>query len=470
MSKLNSISREDIFETICKAARSNTLGLFIGSGFTKAVLKNSTEHKAYDWKELLKESCSRMGIDRDVLNEGMPYPQIASTICHEYVQTRKISLKDAERKLKMTIADLVNASPSKSTVTEYEEYFKELLPNWIVTTNYDSIIEQLLHEKAFLINPKDSFIKTKDLIPVYHIHGSITDPESIVITNEDYTQTLRVSDYRHARLPFLIKESTVLMIGYSLNDLNVLSAVDYSQNVYTNVSATFETPIIQLLYKEGAREDPYTNNNIIIQEIEDLSSYLTELIDYIKRYKSIIGKKSNEVKKLLEFFTNADDIDISTFINNKDNRYEIFNSIKSIDFEFWYIYPSYMAFLNKSFAVLWDKAHVQNAFSYYKDILDLLLDIIENIDYEKVPFSLLEYLIKQFREISYSIGTTLGQSWAAKNLWDRRCNDIPEEFINELNKHLTDDFDAIRIRGLLKVRNNAEAEQGSSELLEVSTL
>ncbi len=456
MSKSKLISREDVFETICKAARSNTLGLFVGSGFTKAIFSNDTSHQAYDWKELLKESCARMGIVRDVFNEGMPYPQIASTICHEYVRSQSVGLKDAERKLKMTIADLVNASPSKSTLTEYEEYFKELIPNWVVTTNYDTIIEQILHEKAFLINPKDSFIKTKDFIPVYHIHGSITDPESIVITNEDYTQTLRVSDYRHARLPFLIKESTVLMVGYSLNDLNVLSAVDYSQNVYTNVSSTFETPIIQLLYKQYPNQEPYINNDIVIQEIGNLSDYLYELIDYIKRYKSSIGKKANEVKKLLEFFTNADQSDISTFINDKNNRQEIFNKVKSIDFEFWYIYPSYMAFLNKSFSVLWDKAHVQNAFSYYSDVLDLLLDIIENIDYEKVPLSLLEYLINQFKEISYSIGETPGQSWAAKKLWDKRSQHIPEEFINELKKHLTDDFDAIRIDNLLKIRNNVE--------------
>lgn len=456
MSKSKAISKETVFETICKAARSNTLGLFVGSGFTKAVLSTESSHKTYDWKELLKESCNRMGIVRDVFNEGMPYPQIASTICHEYVQSQNVSLKNAERKLKMTIADLVNASPSKNTMSKYEEYFKELIPNWIVTTNYDTIIEQILHEKAFLINPKDSFIKTKDFIPVYHIHGSITDPESIVITNEDYTQTLRVSDYRHARLPFLIKESTVLMVGYSLNDLNVLSAVDYSQNVYTNVSATFETPIIQLLYKKYPNQEPYINNDIVIQEIGDLSDYFSELIDYIKRYKSAIGKKSNDVKKLLEFFTNADELDISFFIHDKGNRQEIFNNVKSIDFEFWYIYPSYMAFLNKSFGVLWDKAHIQNAFSYYRDILDLLLDIIENIDYEKVPLTLLEYLIDQFKEISCFIGKMPGKSWAAKDLWDTRCNDIPEEFINELNKHLIDDFDAVRIGKLLKVRKNPD--------------
>ena len=55
MSKPKSLSREDVFETICKAARSNTLGLFIGSGFTKAALNNNRFHKAYDWKELLKK-------------------------------------------------------------------------------------------------------------------------------------------------------------------------------------------------------------------------------------------------------------------------------------------------------------------------------------------------------------------------------------------------------------------------------
>ncbi len=194
--------------------------------------------------------------------------------------------------------------------------FKELIPNWIVTTNYDTVIERILHEKAFLINPKDSFVKTKDFIPVYHIHGSIIDPESIVITNEDYTQTLRVSDYRHARLPFLIKESTVLMIGYSLNDLNVLSAVDYSQNVYTNISAAFETLIIQLLYKKYPNKEPYTNNNIIIQEVGDLSDYLSELIDYIRRYKKFYWQKNlMMLRSSWSFFVNADEHDISVFLS-----------------------------------------------------------------------------------------------------------------------------------------------------------
>ena len=45
------LTKEKVFEMICKATRINTLGLFIGSGFTKAVLENSTECHAYTWKK-----------------------------------------------------------------------------------------------------------------------------------------------------------------------------------------------------------------------------------------------------------------------------------------------------------------------------------------------------------------------------------------------------------------------------------
>ena len=227
------ISREKVFESICKATRMDTLGLFVGSGFSKALMMSHPHSKTYSWAELLQKAADDMEITRKILEEGKPYPEVASVLCQEYVKLKNVSYQEAERTLKFKIAELVNVVPTKVVVDEYEEIFKRLNPNWIVTTNYDFIIEQILHEKAFPINPRDSYLKTKDFTPIYHIHGSISDPESIVITNEDYTHTLRISDYRHARLPFLIKESTVLMIGYSMNDLNVLSAVDYSKNVYS---------------------------------------------------------------------------------------------------------------------------------------------------------------------------------------------------------------------------------------------
>lgn len=443
------LSKEKVFEIICKATRTNTLGLFIGSGFTKALLNGNKTYKAYDWNELLREACRKMEITRDVLNEGMPYPQVATTICEEYKQGNEVEYEDAERILKYIIADLVDAIPTPEMIKKYEEYFKTLDPNWIVTTNYDSIVEQILHERAFPINPQDSFIKIKDFVPIYHIHGSKADPESIVITNEDYTHTLRFSDYRHARLPFLIKESTVLMIGYSLNDLNVLSAVDYCQNIYTNISSA-EMPIIQLLYAKHPKNDPYKANNIIIQEIQDLSEFLSDLSEYAKRYRGVIGKQTKKINELIEKFTNANESYINEFINTPEVRLEIINSIKSVDYEFWYVYPSYIAFLNNAFGVLWNKASEQNAFSYYSDILNVLLDLVENTNYLKSPTNYIDFLVTKFNSISRYVGQSHGQSWKAYVTWQARKKDVPNEFVQEALKRSKDNMDSSYAEKLVK--------------------
>lgn len=45
MSKVTELTREKVLETICKATRANTLGLFIGSGFTKAMYNTITTTK-----------------------------------------------------------------------------------------------------------------------------------------------------------------------------------------------------------------------------------------------------------------------------------------------------------------------------------------------------------------------------------------------------------------------------------------
>lgn len=449
------LTKEKVFEMLCKATRINTLGLFIGSGFTKAILENSAEYQAYTWKELLGRGCARLGLKKDILEQGMPYPQVASEICQEYSISRSVKIEDAIRKLKLQIADLVDVHLDRYTLEDYKQFFKTLDPNWIVTTNYDTIIEQILCEKAYSINPKDGYIKAKDFIPVYHIHGCKTDPDSIVITNDDYTHTLRISDYRHARLPFLIKESTVLMIGYSLNDLNVLSALDYCQNIYTNVTMAYEVPIIQLLYKKMPKIDPYWNQNqVIVQEIGSLTNYFKELSDYSKRYRSIIGRKTKTINELVEKYTNADDKSINNFIDNKVERATVINSFKDLDREFWYAFPCYIAFLNKGLSILWNKASEKNAFSYYGQILDLLLDLIQCFKCNSMPDNYVDFLIEQFKSVAYYIGDGVGKSWDAKHVWDTRKNNIPKDFIDLAKKRYQhNDSDSLYAKQLFEQIN-----------------
>lgn len=441
MGTSSKLTKEKVFESICKATRADTLGVFIGSGFSKALLSGHPYAHSYSWAELLQKAADDMGIARKILEEGKPYPEVASVLCQEYVNIKTVSHQEAERTLKFKIAELVNNAPTPDKVSEYEEIFKRLSPNWIVTTNYDLIIEHILHEKAFSINPRDSYLKTKDFTPIYHIHGSISDPESIVITNEDYTHTLRISDYRHARLPFLIKESTVLMIGYSLNDLNVLSAVDYSKNIYSN-NMPYDTPIVQLLYKSYPNDEPYySDNGIIVQEISDLSEYFGEYLAYEKRFRGEIGKTIKRVNELVEKLTTADNTLVEEFTSNSTFRLGYINQISDFDPEFWYAYSSYTAFLNKCLGMLWNKASAYYAFHEYDNILMLLLDIIENIKYDNVPTSFIDYIIAKFSEISHYIGIEPGKSYSAFSTWNDHKRKIPDQFIKEYKNRRKNDRD-----------------------------
>lgn len=80
-------------------------------------------------------------------------------------------------KLKSVICELVNVYPEEEDKKRFQSYFDDLDINWIVTTNYDTILENILIGKALPLNPAGSFIKIKNMVPVYHIHGIRTNPQ-----------------------------------------------------------------------------------------------------------------------------------------------------------------------------------------------------------------------------------------------------------------------------------------------------
>ena len=116
------------------------------------------------------------------------------------------------------------------------------------------------------------------------------------------------------------------------------------------------------------------------------------------------------------------------------------NQIASFDPEFWYIYSSYTAFLNKCFGVLWNRASAYNAFDEYNNILLLLIDVIKSINYDNVPASFIEYVVGQFADVAYYVGNEIGKSFSAHNTWLNQKDSIPNQFINEYTKRRKDEF------------------------------
>lgn len=427
------ITKESIFEKICIASRLDNLGFFIGSGFSKAIMHDSNGFMP-SWYELLKSLCNKYNIDDNIFKDGSTYPLIASKIVESVSTFDGIkNIEDAAVKVKESIANLVNIRPNNNVIENYREIFNEITPNWIVTTNYDSIIETIIGPKAYPILPNYLFYNTKNILPVYHIHGSILEPKSIVITNDDYARMMRPSDYRHSRLPILFKESTVLMIGYALGDINVISALDYRNNVYTN-SSILDNCIIQLVYNEKIIEEKiYVRDNIYIYEYNSLKNVFNELCEYMKKYKSTIGKITKQVDEQTKAFICDGDDYIEKFVKNEDGyRLKTIEFINKLDSSYCYIFNSYIPFLNRVFNSIMSNARCDGCFSFYADYLEILLDIISELKVQNMPTVFLNFLIERFVEIAPSIGLTKGCSYAAKDLWDRRKQEIPLNFIETL--------------------------------------
>ena len=107
----------------------------------------------------------------------------------------------------------------------------------VITTNYDLLFERALqgatkYPRSIIYTPNENS-QTPDHEPepnapvILKIHGSVAEPESIVITDEDYIQfVLRMSEkepFNPVPVTFLyhLKRWPTLFVGYSLMDYNL---------------------------------------------------------------------------------------------------------------------------------------------------------------------------------------------------------------------------------------------------------
>ena len=163
--------KENLFKQICNASKLGRLGFFIGAGFSKSVLKDNDKYKAYSWNELLEKCCTELDIEVNTLNTSVPNPEYASAICRKYAKDNEVSYNDAVRIFKEKICQITNTYAESSRRNKFKEWFNKILPSWIVTTNYDTLIENILGTRALSISRNNCFFSIKNMIPVIHLHG-----------------------------------------------------------------------------------------------------------------------------------------------------------------------------------------------------------------------------------------------------------------------------------------------------------
>jgi len=226
--------KEDFFVRLDGFASSPFL--FIGSGFSFKYIQSEK------WEGLLRKYAGMMDIPFEKYRSlaGGNWPKVGSLIAKDYHGYWFESPKLKEER-EANLQEMVNfSSPLKVSVSNYLksiskteirddlkteiELLKAAKINGIITTNYDLLCESIYPDfKVYKSQQELIFSSLQEIGEIYKIHGCCTEPNSLVITEEDYKEFNERNTYLAAKLLTVFLEHPTIFMGYSISDSNVRS-------------------------------------------------------------------------------------------------------------------------------------------------------------------------------------------------------------------------------------------------------
>jgi hypothetical protein len=214
--------------------------LFIGTGFSLRYLENS-----YSWDKLLETIDVKVfGDDTHYLDLKDEYgvknfPVIAQEIEKSFSKHLKSNSSDEFKsvnkqfyealrngqqpsRLKLYIAELL-ADLTKRDDPKFQNeiaLLKKARKNIsaIITTNYDKLVEDIFKFNPLIAN---NILLSNPYGSVYKIHGCVTEPNSIIISQKDYEEFDKRYELIRAQLLSMFIHNPIVFIGYSINDPNI---------------------------------------------------------------------------------------------------------------------------------------------------------------------------------------------------------------------------------------------------------
>ena len=342
--------------------------LFIGTGMSLRYLKNS-----YTWDALLKYiSFELTGTNEyyyDIKSKyeddrGYDYPKIASELekgFNESVKSERYGKfkvindtfyenmdknKNISR-FKLYIAHLLKSYELKDEMHQEIVELKKIRKNIgsVITTNYDSLIEDIFDFKTLIGN---EILLSNPYGSIYKIHGSLEEPNRIIITAEDYKDFNERYELIRAQLLSLFIHHPIIFLGYNIGDENIK---DILKTIFTYVDPnTVEAEEIRknfllVEYEEGL------NNQEIAQHDIDMKGFSTIRINKIKTdnfieiYKSlsdlVLPVSAMDIRKVQsivkEIYAGGDiKVSITEDIDSLQNGEKVLaiGSLKTIKYEF----------------------------------------------------------------------------------------------------------------------------------------
>lgn len=128
--------------------------------------------------------------------------------------------------------------PGENEANDVEvELLKTVTIDGIITTNWDTVLESFFPEFEVYIGQDQVLFSTpQGIAEIYKIHGCSTEPNSLVLTADDYGDFNNRNPYLAAKLLTIFVEHPVIFLGYSLSDPHLMEILKQIASCLTNTN------------------------------------------------------------------------------------------------------------------------------------------------------------------------------------------------------------------------------------------
>ncbi|MEP7384464.1 MAG: SIR2 family protein [Gemmatimonadota bacterium] len=220
----------DLPQSLVDALRAGTLIPFVGAGVSVgAVRQLAPEYRFPDWKGLIEALAARLVLEGKAADAAT----VRATVANDTMAAAELAMQALGRKPFLDVMEgLFDRRRPRDADLSLVSAIWQLRPPFVVTTNYDRVLEWPFPSGAVrsVGNDDPSYINEltlpSDRRRIWYLHGSIDRIDTIILTAKQYTSLyLTPGDptrlqYENAAQRFedVLKTHAFLFIGYSLDE------------------------------------------------------------------------------------------------------------------------------------------------------------------------------------------------------------------------------------------------------------
>jgi hypothetical protein len=274
---------EQHIRSIIEANNDNRLAIFVGSGISKS--SETANIKMPLWKDLIEE----LKKDLDGINEEN-YLKLAQLY---FLEHGEFLYYDKLKKIFDT-----NLAPS-----EIHKLIFEIKPNYVITTNWDKLLDNTIINNAFIY---DTVVSDTDLVKstlqkkLIKMHGDF-EHHNIVFKEDDYLNYQQNFPLIENFIKSILSTHTVVFLGYSYSDYNLKQIMKWIQSF-----STVKPPAYLISFYQQNSEIKYLENHGIKSLVLNVNNddYNEAIKNFLLRIKSknLYIHESSSIEDIINYF------------------------------------------------------------------------------------------------------------------------------------------------------------------------